>query len=322
MASASQKTVLITGCTPGGIGHSLALTLSQPPYSYRVFATARTESALSALGSKANITPLELDVTDSTSIERLKDAVTAATGGRLDYLINNAGRGYTAPAAEVEMAEVRALFDANLFGVIELCNTFVPLLVATARESRGANGGSALTAVLGAVDFLTLGVLGLRPLNPRPAIVQVGSLAAITPYVFGSIYNASKAALHSYSDTLRLELEPLGVDVVTLFTGGVKSNIVRTERWLRPDSLYTELDKEFHNRQSFSQRIAMPTEVYAKRVARGLTAWNRKDRIWEGGMVTLVWFATTFWPRWALDAYMRRLFGMGKLGRAGARKEK
>jgi len=61
------------------------------------------------------------------------------------------------------------------------------------------------------------------------------------PYVFGSMYNANKAALHTYSDTLRVELAPLGVRVVTVVTRAVKSNITRTHRTLPDDSYYCPL---------------------------------------------------------------------------------
>ena len=60
-------------------------------------------------------------------------------------------------------------------------------------------------------------------INAKGTIVQIGSLAAVMPYVFASCYSATKAALHSYSNTLRLELAPFGVRVVTVVTGGVKS---------------------------------------------------------------------------------------------------
>jgi 1-acylglycerone phosphate reductase len=53
----------------------------------------------------------------------------------------------------------------------------------------------------------------------KGTIVQIGSIAAVMPYVFGSAYNASKAALHAYSSTLRVELEPFGVKVITVITG-------------------------------------------------------------------------------------------------------
>lgn len=317
--STVRKTALITGCTPGGIGHALAMTLSQPPYSYHVFATARTQASLADLASKPNITALEIDVTDSASVERLKHTVSEATGGRLDYLINNAGRNYTVPAIEVDMDEVRLTFETNIISVIALCNAFVPLLVAQAQESNSDKtlGGSALAMI----DSLTLGLLHLAPENPRPAIIQLGSIAGVTPYTLGSVYNCTKAALHSYSDTLRLEIEPFGVDVVVLVTGGVKSNIARTERTLRPDSLYAVLEEKYMRRQKHSQEVGISAVLYAHRVVRQFTAWNRKNRIWEGGRVLLAWIGT-WMPIWLTRQYMRTEFGLSRLSKVTVRKGK
>lgn len=314
----AQKTVLITGCSPGGIGYSLALTLSQAPYSFRVFATGRTQSSLEALGGKPNITPLEVDVTDAAAVAKLKETVSQATGGRLDYLINNAGRNYTVPALEVDLDEVRTTFETNVFAVMNLCSTFSPLLIAAGREAKRES--TFLGSTLSLLDFLTLNLIGFAPTNPRPAIVQIGSIAAVVPYVFGSVYNASKAALHQYSDTLRLELQPFGVDVFTLVTGGVKSNIARTERRLRPDSLYHALEKEYEYRLTHSQTVGMANSTYASRAAKLMTAWKRARSAWLGGKVLLAWFGVTILPRWLLELSVRRQFGLTKLAKLENRK--
>ncbi|KAF2156467.1 NAD(P)-binding protein [Myriangium duriaei CBS 260.36] len=312
-----QKTVLITGCTPGGIGHSLALTLSRPPYSYQVFATARTTSSLAALADIPNITPLELDVNDSASIAQLKSTIAAATSGRLDYLINNAGRNYTVPALEVDPAEAKAVFATNVVAVMELCTAFAPLLISTARSTPAP---SLPARALSLVNSLTLGFFPFGSASPRPAIIQIGSLAALMPYAFGSVYNASKAALHSYSDTLRLELAPFGVDVVTIVTGGVRSNIARVERHLRSDSLYSAIENYYESRQTHSQLVGIESRLYAERVAKQVTKRNRADRLWEGGKIGMAWFAITFLPRSVLAQWMAREFGLAKLARLQRRK--
>ena len=105
------------------------------------------------------------------------------------------GRNCTIPALDVDLDDARACFETNFFAVIALTQTFTPLLI-----------------------------------RAKGLILNIGSVAAVTPYVFGSVYNASKAALHSYSDTLRLELAPFDVRVLVVVTGGVKSRIARRER--------------------------------------------------------------------------------------------
>jgi len=86
----SKKTVLITGCSEGGIGHSLALEWHNR--GYRVFATARRLEAMEAL-SRTGIECLAMDVTDSASLEKVAEDVSQRTGGTLDVLVNNAGQG-------------------------------------------------------------------------------------------------------------------------------------------------------------------------------------------------------------------------------------
>ena len=239
----ASKTVLITGCS-SGIGHALAREFKSQ--GFRVFATARkTESIadLAALG----IETLPLEATSAESIAALKAEVSSRTGGKLDFLVNNAGRSYTVPALEVEMHEVEATFAVNVFAVMAMSQAFAPLLI----EAQGT-------------------------------IAMIGSLAGEMPYVFGSVYCASKAALHRYTDTLRLELKPFKVRVVNVVTGGVKSQIARTFRMLRRDSIYLPVEKDFEKRLTHSQSLGMETDKYAKSVVSQLTGWRKKQTIWEG----------------------------------------
>ncbi|KAF4556713.1 Short chain dehydrogenase-like protein 48 [Elsinoe fawcettii] len=340
--SQPQKYALVTGCTPGGIGHALALTLAAPPYSYHVLATVRDPSKpdLSSLTSRPNITLLPLDVTSSASISSLVEQITTLTSSRLHLLINNAGRNYTVPGIEVSMAEVRSVFETNVFSVIKLTNALAPLLLNAAtpetsaqKDGKGFYGpsGAYLTLdpstatprifrpVLASLNFLirvaTFGMLSpLAPKEVRPTIINIGSLAGTLPYVFGSVYNASKAALHSYGDTLRVELEPLGVDVVTIVTGGVKSNIGRIERHLKPDSRYRDAEEEYAHRQKYAAEVGMRSEEYARRVCKRVLGGGGRGYVWEGAMVALA-RAGTWAPQWVVGWWMGGKFGLNKVKR-------
>ena len=182
------------------------------------------------------------------------------------------------PALDVDIDEIRETFETNLFAVMRMCQAFAPLLI----EAKGT-------------------------------IVQIGSLAGVMPYAFGSVYNASKAALHSYSDTLRLELAPFDVKVVTIVTGGVQSNIARTHRSLPEGSRYAVLAKEYEERQTHSQANAVSNEDYARRVVAQVLGSPSKTHVWEGGKSWLVWFVVTFLPRSTLDVVMTRMFKLWKL---------
>jgi 1-acylglycerone phosphate reductase len=235
----------------------------------QVLATARTKEKISSL-KNMGITTLALDVDSAESIAQLKSDVERITSGKLDYLVNNAGRNYTVPATDLDIAEVEATFRTNVFAVMMMCKAFAPLLI----EAQGT-------------------------------IVQIGSLAGVMPYVFGSAYNASKAALYSYTNTLRLEMKPFNVKVLTIVTGGVKSNIARVDRELPADSIYLPINAEYQRRTKHSQEVGMPNEAYAKSVvASVLGAGKGRRYIWQGHGAWLVWFATRFLPAWVLVCFL------------------
>lgn len=188
----------------------------------------------------------------------------------------NSGRSYTVPALDIDMEEVKQTFQTNLFAVMEITQQFIPLLIAS-----------------------------------KGLIVNIGSLAGLIPYVFGSVYNASKAALHSYSATLRLELEPYDVRVMVVITGGVQSNIARKHRTLPEGSLYLPIIDTYERRLTHSQEGAMSNEKYARGVVsakRSPTKW-----LWRGNRSWLVWFVKTFLGVWVFDLALPRMFQLDKL---------
>ncbi|KAL2803214.1 hypothetical protein BJX63DRAFT_78256 [Aspergillus granulosus] len=289
--SDQRKSVLITGCSPGGIGNALAREFQR--HGLRVFATARDAKSLEDLAA-LGVETLSLTVDDEDSVQLCFAEVERRLGDKgLDYLVNNAGRNYTVPALEVDLSEVRATFETNFVAVVYICKTFVPLLI-----------------------------------KAKGTIVQIGSIAGIIPYVFGSIYNASKAALHSYSDTLRVELAPFGVNVTTVVTGGVESRIARTKRSLQPNSMYAPIDDQYTRRVTHSQDGAMPHNAYARSVVaqvlygsapwRWLWPWakGRKMWIWEGHKSWMIWFFMGGWA-WTgfFHAILGRMFGLNRLKR-------
>jgi len=289
----NRMSVLITGCSPGGIGHALAREFHRN--GLRVFATARKRQDIADLEDEG-IETWSLVVDDDESVKSCFAEIKARLKEKgLDYLVNNAGRNCTIPAADVDLAEARATFDTNFFAVINICQTFLPLLI----QARGT-------------------------------IVQIGSIAGVIPYVFGSVYNASKAALHSFSDSLRVELAPFGVKVVTIITGGVQSRIARNERTLAPSSLYHPVASEYARRVQHSQEGAMASDVFARSVVsqllygsapwRWLRPWllpaytTPKSWIWEGNRIGVLWLLTGGWTWWGLfDRVFTRMFNLWKL---------
>jgi 1-acylglycerone phosphate reductase len=144
---------------------------------------------------------------------------------------------------------------------------------------------------------------------------------------WGAPYNASKAALHAYSDTLRVELAPLGVRVVNVVTGGVKSNIARTHRTLPPNSYNQPIAVDYERRLTHSQQLGMDTEQYARSCVRqvlgGDGLFMKQRWIWEGKMSWIVWFAWSYLPTAFFDYYFTKKFMLSKLeGTVGPDKKK
>lgn len=126
--SISAPTVLVTGCSEGGIG--AALVEAFHARGLHVFATARNLAKMPYLEKLENVTPLQLDVSSSSSIAAAVEAVKTKTGGELNYLINNAAQPIIQPALDVSIEEAKKMLDVNFWAVLELTQAFAPLLIA------------------------------------------------------------------------------------------------------------------------------------------------------------------------------------------------
>ncbi|KAJ7938472.1 NAD(P)-binding protein [Mycena leptocephala] len=277
MSSKSRKTVLITGCSAGGIGYELAKEYHSK--GLRVIATARRLDALIDLAA-LGLETLQLDVTKIESVQAGRVHVESLTGGTLDILVNNAGQSYSVPATDINIDEVKGMFEVNLFGVMRMVQEFAPLLIASG-DGR---------------------------------IVNIGSITGVMPYPFGSTYNASKAALHSYGNTLRLELAPFNVQVITIITGGVKSNVAHNRRLIQPSSLYAPIADIFAERRAARSQVgALATDVYAKQVVAQTLRRQVKAWFWAGSHSFTCWLIDTFAGRRGFDWLFSSMFGLSKL---------
>jgi NAD(P)-dependent dehydrogenase (short-subunit alcohol dehydrogenase family) len=125
--STSKKTILVTGCSAGGIGAAVARELAG--HGHHVFATARTVAKIPAeLAGLPNVTTLQLDVSSDESVKEAAKAV--AEKGGLDVLVNNAGCGYTMPLLDVDIAHAQRLHDTNVWGALRTIQAFSDLLIA------------------------------------------------------------------------------------------------------------------------------------------------------------------------------------------------
>lgn len=124
--STSKKTVLITGCSAGGIG--AALTKIFVEKNYCVFATLRNPSKAGNLADYKNIQVLDLDVASTESIARCAKQVADQTGGTLDILVNNAGVDFLMPLLDANIDEAKKAFDVNFWGLLAVTQAFAPMV--------------------------------------------------------------------------------------------------------------------------------------------------------------------------------------------------
>jgi 1-acylglycerone phosphate reductase len=124
----APKTVLITGCSAGGIGHALVLAFQKSGFT--VFATARSLKKMADLETLPNVHLLALDVTSPESVLAVAKKVEAETGGKLDVLVNNAGAIYVMPLLDVDIDAGKSLFEVNFWAVLRMVQAFADMLIA------------------------------------------------------------------------------------------------------------------------------------------------------------------------------------------------
>jgi 1-acylglycerone phosphate reductase len=128
----APKTVLITGCSDNGIGSALGKVFQER--GYHVFATARNPAKMTWLEGLSNVTQITLDITKTADIQNAVKVVTEATGGQLDYLVNNAARNHFMPVLDEDLDEVRKLYEVNFYGPLAMTQAFAPLLIKVMRN--------------------------------------------------------------------------------------------------------------------------------------------------------------------------------------------
>ncbi|KAH6674707.1 short-chain dehydrogenase/reductase-like protein [Halenospora varia] len=277
MDKIASPIVLITGCTTGSIGHSLALAFAHR--NYHVIATARSVSSMSSLSTHPNITLLALDITSTSSIATLFKTVSGLTKGRLDILYHNAGVRTIRMAIHSDYALAEKIFAANFFGIVEMNRVFMPLLL----ESNGK-------------------------------IVFSNSVAAVVPIPTTVLYGSSKAALDYYIRVLDEEVRPFGVKVVNVMTGEVGTGMAEQKLDELPEGSPYEGIRQVVDEAWMVRGNVMPVKEYAEGVMEKVVKKNPPTRIWYGGNATMVWLIEALGIQWIYKGMFRKEYGLDRLG--------
>ncbi|GEJ58975.1 SDR family NAD(P)-dependent oxidoreductase [Anaeromyxobacter diazotrophicus] len=223
MAAFQPKSVFITGAS-SGLGRGLALHYARAGAT--VHAAARRQEALAGLADEVAraslpglIVPVALDVTDAEAQARAIAAAEEAAGGALDLVVANAGVGEPTPATRMDWRRVKRVLDVN---VSAACVTVAAALPAMVARGEGT-------------------------------VVAVASLAALRGLPGSAAYCASKAALHTFMEGVRVDLRGSGVRALTLYPGFVKTEMTAKNRFPMP----------------FLMELDDAVEVMAAGIARG-----------------------------------------------------
>lgn len=188
---------------------------------------------------------------------------------------------YEAPAVEADSLRVRSLFDTNVLGLFDMVSAFTPLLLAAVPSSK----------------------------HP-PTIVNTASILARAPFPFSSAYNATKAAVAMYSDTLRLEVEPLGLKVVTLYMGEVSTPLMTPGNInFGSDSIYAHVEDKVKERSLKHQKTTMSPVEFARQVVDGLDG-RASNHIWKGTNAFGIWLLNAIPGRKVLEGIMKGSAGL------------
>ncbi|MGH3210117.1 MAG: oxidoreductase [Trebonia sp.] len=180
---------LITGASSG---FGRAITEAAVAADDTVIATARNREVLSGIAAAhpGQVEALALDVTDTAAIEAtVQDVI--ARHGRIDVLVNNAGRAHVGAAEETSDAELRSLFDVHVFGPAALTRAVLPAM----RERRSGT------------------------------IVQMSSMGGQLSFAGFSAYSGTKFALEGMSEALADEVRPLGIKVLIVEPGAFRTGL-------------------------------------------------------------------------------------------------
>jgi NAD(P)-dependent dehydrogenase (short-subunit alcohol dehydrogenase family) len=281
------RTVFITGCS-SGIGAALAREFHKR--GHRVHATARRPESLEPLAA-AGIHTLALDVDHDAAIRAALESVRAESGC-IDLLVNNAGFSRVGAVIDLTREDLRSQYETNVIAPARVTALALPLL----RAAVATQG--------------------------RAVVANVGSIVGLFTTPFAAAYCSSKAAVHSLTEAMRMELAPLGIDVVCVQPGGVRSGFGdRAEAGIRlpEDSLYRQVEAGIIARAQAGQQGAMPAEEFVVPVVDRLLQ-EKPPRVVRGGTNSVrLPLLKKLLPPALFDAKLVKAFGLDRM--RGARQD-
>lgn len=283
MTEEEGRAVVVTGASTG-IGAACAQFLDEK--GFRVFASVRTQvdaERIAALGS-SRLEPFLIDVTDSVSIaEAAKTVEVALQGAGLAGLVNNAGISVDVPLECVDLDQLRYQLEVNTIAPVAVMQAFVPLL----RRARGR-------------------------------ILNVSSVQGRVATPFSGPYCMSNFALEAFTDCLRQELAPWGMQVVSIEPGAIDTAMWAKNQqaeWTAEASeqqldLYGKAYRAFRKAEAGSAAGAVPCDVVSQVIHHALTARRPRARYLVGRDAQLFARIAQVFPTRIVDWITRKVMGL------------
>ena len=261
-----QKAILITGATTG-IGRLAAETLAKE--GFFVYAGARKQKDLDALNKIKNVQAIRLDVTIQDEVNAAVETIREAGRG-LYGLVNNAGVASGGPLIEIDEADVRWLFDVNVFGVLKVTQAFAPLII-----------------------------------NSKGRIVTIGSISGIGTWFGGGDYTMSKHAIEAFSDTLAIEMASFGVQVSVIQPGNYNSKISKSAQVRRGE--LTDEQKKSAYAEYYNERLKATGDRSKYKEPKEVVTAIKHALFDQSPRLRYMVVPSRGEAKWAIDASINRL---------------
>jgi NAD(P)-dependent dehydrogenase (short-subunit alcohol dehydrogenase family) len=287
----TPRVALVTGAS-SGIGERTALRLQEA--GFVVYAVARRVERMRALAD-AGVHVFAMDVTDDESMTSGVARIIEEQG-RIDVLVNNAGYGSYGAVEDVPIDVARRQFEVNVFGLARLTQLVTPHMRAIAQEH----------------------------LAQRPRIVNISSIGGKFYEPLGAWYHATKFAVEGFSDSLRLELAPHGIDVIIIEPGPIRTewNEISRDSLLEASSggAYEEQAERVHHAMARADRRVSSSgpDVVAKKIVAAVLANTPRARYPVGRGAGTILRARRLLPDAAFDYVVKGMYGVP--GRSGRRR--
>ena len=285
---ATDKAFLVTGAS-SGIGR--AAVAVGVKFGARVYAGVRRAEDGASLTAEfgAMVAPIVFDVVDEAGVSRAAAEIASRQNGvRLLGVVNNAGVSVPGPLLHMSAAELRQQMEVNLIGVHHVTCAFASLL--------GAEGANMLDK------------------GPPGRIVMISSVGGKRALPFISAYAASKFALEGYSEGLRRELMPFGVDVIVIGPGAVKTAIwdkgLSFDRARYANSAYAPMLAKFTGAVAQQAAGGLPAEAVGKLIWKVMADPRPKPRYAILRDRLTGWLIPMMMPTRTLDGAIAKRFGM------------